>query len=103
MRTRFQKCWRSRRENGRFLHKPTTHSFRHTFSTRHLNAGTDIKFVSRWLGHASVLTTEKHYAHAIKGTMIASEEAYDRSFAKQAGPPICFESSDNGVERRFLN
>jgi integrase len=67
-----------------FAHKATTHSFRHTFSIRHLNAGTDIKFVSRWLGHASVLTTEKHYAHAIRGTMIASEEAYDQSIARQA-------------------
>ena len=67
-----------------FAHKVTTHSFRHTFSIRHLNAGTDIKFVSRWLGHASVLTTEKHYAHAIRGTMIASEEAYDQSIARQA-------------------
>jgi integrase len=66
-----------------FTHKATTHSFRHTYSIRHLNAGTDIKFVSRWLGHASVLTTEKHYAHAIRGTMIASEEAYDQSIAKQ--------------------
>jgi integrase len=66
-----------------FTHKPTPHSFRHTFSIRHLNAGTDIKFVSRWLGHASVLTTEKHYAHAIRGTMIASEQAYDLSLARQ--------------------
>jgi len=67
----------------KFLHAATPHTFRHTFSIRHLNAGTDIKFVSRWLRHASILTTEKHYAHAVKGTMIASEEAYDRSIACQ--------------------
>ena len=42
----------------KFLHPATPHTFRHTFSIRHLNAGTDIKFVSRWLGHASILTTE---------------------------------------------
>lgn len=66
-----------------FLHPVSPHTFRHTFSIAHLNAGTEIRFVSRWLGHKSVTITEKHYAHAIRGTMLASEEAYDASMKRQ--------------------
>ena len=66
-----------------FLHPVSPHTFRHTFSIAHLNAGTDIKFVSRWLGHRSVTITEKHYAHAVRGTMLASEDAYDASLERQ--------------------
>ncbi len=66
-----------------FLHPVSPHTFRHTFSISHLNAGTDVKFVSRWLGHRSVTITEKHYAHAIRGTMLASEDAYDASMRRQ--------------------
>ena len=68
---------------GRFAHAVTPHTFRHTFSISHLNAGTDIKIVSRWLGHKSVTVTEKHYAHAVHGTMLASDEAYDASMRRQ--------------------
>lgn len=68
---------------GPFTHPVSPHTFRHTFSIRHLNAGTDIKQVSRWLGHKSVTVTEKHYSHAIHGTMVASEEAYDASMKRQ--------------------
>jgi site-specific recombinase XerD len=70
-------------EHGNFMHKVSPHTFRHTFSIRHLNAGTDIKQVSQWLGHKHVSVTEDHYSHAIKGTMLASEEAYDVSMQKQ--------------------
>jgi integrase len=39
------------------------HSLRHTFATRHLNAGTPIFAVARWLGHSTEKTTEI-YGHA---------------------------------------
>jgi integrase len=67
----------------KFLHKVSPHTFRHTFSISHLNAGTDIKFVSRWLGHKSITVTEKHYSHAIHETMVASDTAYDASLQRQ--------------------
>jgi integrase len=70
-------------EKGKFTNPVTPHTFRHTFSISHLNAGTDIKIVSRWLGHSSVTVTEKHYAHAVHGTLLASEEAYDASMQRQ--------------------
>jgi site-specific recombinase XerD len=70
-------------EHGPFAHPVTPHTFRHTFSIRHLNAGTDLKIVSRWLGHQSVSVTEAHYAHAVHGTKLHSEEAYDESMRRQ--------------------
>jgi integrase len=42
-----------------------------------LNAGVDVKMVSRWLGHASIRVTESHYGHANRATHVASERAYD--------------------------
>jgi len=48
-----------------------------------LNAGTDIKWVSTWLGHKSMTITLKHYAHAVSSTHIASEAAYDKSMGVQ--------------------
>lgn len=74
---------RVEKEHGPFAHTVTPHTFRHTFSIRHLNAGTGIKLVSRWLGHKSTAVTEKHYAHAIQSTLLASEEAYDLSLQRQ--------------------
>ena len=74
---------RVEKEKGPFTHAVTPHTFRHTFSISHLNAGADIKIVSRWLGHKSVAVTEKHYAHAVHGTLLASEEAYDASLRRQ--------------------
>ena len=67
----------------KFRHSVSPHTFRHTFAIWHLNAGTDIKMVSRWLGHKSVTVTEKHYSHAIHSTMIESERAYDESMRRQ--------------------
>ena len=66
-----------------FLHDVSPHTFRHTFSISHLNAGVDIKQVSRWLSHASVTVTERHYSHSIHGTMVASDEAFDESLKNQ--------------------
>src|SRR5262249_14327283 len=80
---KIQKVIAVARKEKPFLHAVSPHTFRHTFSIAHLNAGTDIKFVSRWLGHRSVTVTEKHYAHAVRGTMLASEDAYDASMERQ--------------------
>jgi integrase len=43
--------------------KLTLYSFRHTFATRHLDAGVPIERVATWLGN-SVAMVESHYWHA---------------------------------------
>ncbi|OGS21907.1 MAG: hypothetical protein A3J83_03260 [Elusimicrobia bacterium RIFOXYA2_FULL_40_6] len=39
------------------------HTLRHTFASQLVMNGVNIFRVSKWLGHASVVTTEKYYAH----------------------------------------
>lgn len=39
---------------------------RHSFSTRNIIAGVSVHAVSHALGHASVITTERNYAHVIR-------------------------------------
>jgi integrase len=67
-----------------FAHPASSHTWRHTFAISMLNAGVDVKMVSRWLGHASIRVTEAHYGHANRATHVASERAYD---AALGGPP----------------
>ncbi len=69
--------------NKKFEHKVSPHIWRHTFAISHLNAGTDIKMVSRWCGHSSVTITEAHYGHANSATNTASDVAYDESMRIQ--------------------
>jgi integrase len=81
--TKVMKPIKAAQQSEVFRHHASPHTFRHTFSIAHLNAGTDIKFVSRWLGHKSVAVTEKHYAHATLGTRLASEDVYNASLKRQ--------------------
>ena len=53
----------------------TVHSLRHTNATLMIANGTDLKTVSKRLGHASVSTTGNIYTHAIKS---ADELAADK-------------------------
>lgn len=54
------------------------HSLRHTFATRLLRAGVPIYEVSKLLGHASVTTTERFYAHLCVDTLRGSISVLDR-------------------------
>ena len=69
--------------NKKFEHKVSPHIWRHTFAISHLNAGADIKMVSRWCGHSNQKITEDHYGHANSATNMASDLAYDESLRKQ--------------------
>lgn len=45
----------------------TPHVLRHTFGSRLVQKGVSIFKVSKWMGHSSVLVTERHYAHLAPG------------------------------------
>lgn len=77
-------------------HKPFTHPFsphclRHTFAIQHINVGTDVKLISKWLGHESVAVTLAHYGNWIKETQRLAEDvsrdANARMMAKVAALP----------------
>lgn len=54
------------------------HSLRHTFASRLVRAGVPIFEVSTLLGHASVITTEKFYAHLSVDTLRGSIDVLER-------------------------
>jgi integrase/recombinase XerD len=53
------------------------HALRHTFGHRWLKTGGDVYVLSKVLGHSSVVTTERHYAHVLKEDLSAAMEARD--------------------------
>src|SRR5947208_13832951 len=61
------------------IDKPFTHAFsphclRHTFAIQHINVGTDVKLISKWLGHESVAVTLEHYGNWIHETKKLAED-----------------------------
>ncbi len=65
-------------------HRVTPHMLRHTAATQLIEAGVDIRYVQRLLGHASLTTTElyTHVSdHALKRT-ISGADVLGRSFAR---------------------
>ncbi|MEO8591970.1 MAG: tyrosine-type recombinase/integrase, partial [Candidatus Solibacter sp.] len=71
-----------------FSHAFSPHCLRHTFAIQHINVGTDVKLISKWLGHESVAVTLEHYGNWIKTTQIIAEdhsrEANEKMMAKVA-------------------
>jgi integrase len=57
-----------------FTHAFSPHCLRHTFAIQHINVGTDVKLISKWLGHESVAVTLEHYGNWIKETQKLAEE-----------------------------
>jgi integrase len=55
---------------------------RHTFAIQHINVGTDVKLISRWLGHESVAVTLQHYGNWIKETQKLAEDVSRDANAK---------------------
>jgi integrase len=53
-------------EAGQALPKISTHDLRHTCATLWLRRGVPLEVVSKWLGHADIGTTLKHYRHVLE-------------------------------------
>lgn len=56
---------------GRVIHP---HTLRHSYASMMINAGIDIYTLSRLLGHRSIETTTKIYAHLYKDKLIEISE-----------------------------
>ena len=65
---------RAQGDNKDFKHPFTVHCLRHTFAISHLNQGTDIRLVSKWLGHSKVAVTMEHYSNWIATTRKLAED-----------------------------
>lgn len=46
------------------IKKANFHALRHTFATRCIEAGVDVKTLSEFLGHSDVKTTLNRYVHS---------------------------------------
>lgn len=63
------------------------HVLRHTFGWRYLRGGGDIYSLSKILGHASVVVTEKHYAQLLKEDLVAKIDRVDFGLVSAEIPP----------------
>ncbi len=65
------------------------HRFRDTFAVELLSGGADIRSVQLLLGHASVRTTERHYAHFVAAHQRLLDQATARlDYTVEAGGPV---------------
>lgn len=65
------------------------HRFRDTFAVELLTGGADIRTVQKLLGHTSVRTTEKHYAHFVaahQALLDSAASTLDFERSRNAGP-----------------
>ena len=56
-------------EEEDYIIQLSVHRLRHTFATRCYENGIPMKIISKYLGHSSVLITEKIYIHLLKEHM----------------------------------
>ncbi len=71
-----QKAVKRAKEAANINKKVTTHTFRHSFATHLLEAGTNIRVVQKLLGHADVKTTEI-YTHVLQQNLQAVNSPLD--------------------------
>lgn len=58
----------------------TLHTLRHTFATRSIEAGIDVKTISELLGHASIEITLNTYVHSTIDAKKAAADAMDKLY-----------------------
>jgi site-specific recombinase XerD len=72
------------------------HRFRDTFAVELLSRGVDIRTVQKLLGHKSVTTTERHYAHFVAAHQALLDDAAARlDFQPKSSRPLLVQSLHN--------
>jgi integrase len=67
----------------------TPHGLRHTYAALHLQHGTDVYYVSRQLGHASIELTVSTYGAWLQPNRRAAVDALDRISEPSAEDEVC--------------
>ena len=78
-----------------FTHAFSPHCLRHTFAIQHINVGTDVKLISKWLGHESVAVTLEHYGNWIKETQKLAEDVSRDANAKMMAKVTALRNQTN--------
>ena len=78
-----------------FAHAFSPHCLRHTFAIQHINVGTDVKLISKWLGHESVAVTLEHYGNWIKETQKLAEDVSRDANAKMMAKAAALRNQTN--------
>ena len=78
-----------------FSHTFSPHCLRHTFAIQHINVGTDVKLISKWLGHESVAVTLEHYGNWIKETQKLAEDVSRDANAKMMAKVAALRNQTN--------
>jgi len=90
--------WRTIRRLGALagVKSARPHRFRDTFAVELLTQGADIRTVQQLLGHESVRTTEKHYAHFIAAHQVLLDSATAKlDFEPKSARPVLMNSRKN--------
>ena len=75
----FQKLYRKVFKRAGVQH--TSHDLRHTYAATFLEAGGDIRLLSKALGHSSITVTEKFYAHFTTKQQDMLDQAAEKALA----------------------
>ena len=78
-----------------FAHAFSPHCLRHTFAIQQINVGTDVKLISKWLGHESVAVTLEHYGNWIKETQRLAEDVSREANAKMMAKATALRNQTN--------
>ena len=80
------------------LERRPPYSLRHTFATLALAAGASIEWISRYMGHADIRTTLRHYIRFLPETETRTLDRLDSEVARSRGACVTSVSSRNGLQ-----